>query len=125
MRGRNLETRDMPEFTVRVGTADGEVVERSVVAATLRSAQEELRRQGLHVFEARRTSWSIRDFLPRLGKGVSTEKFLHFNQELLALVRAGLPIVQSFDIMLERQKNVRFREILSEIREKITSGVAL
>jgi type IV pilus assembly protein PilC len=33
--------------------------------------------------------------------------------------------VQSFDIMLERQKNLRFREVLTEIREKITSGVAL
>src|SRR4029078_2926290 len=58
-------------------------------------------------------------------KIVSTERFLHFNQELLALVRAGLPIIQSFDIMLERQKNVRFREVLTDIREKIKSGVSL
>jgi type IV pilus assembly protein PilC len=60
-----------------------------------------------------------------MGKVISTERFLLFNQELLALVRAGLPIVHSLDIMLERQKNPRFREVLSQIREKITSGVAL
>ena len=53
------------------------------------------------------------------------ERFLHFNQELLALVRAGLPILQSFDIMLERQKDVRFREILTDIRDKLKSGVSL
>lgn len=115
----------MPEFIVRVGTPEGEVVERAVRAESIRAAQEELRRQGLHVFEARRGEVALGDYLPRLGKAVSTEKFLLFNQELLALVRAGLPIVQSFDIMLERQKDRRFREILSEIREKITSGVAL
>jgi type IV pilus assembly protein PilC len=115
----------MPEFIVRVGTPEGEVVERSVRADSLRAAQEEMRRLGMHVFEARRGALSARDFLPRLGRTISTERFLLFNQELLALVRAGLPIVQSFDIMLERQKNVRFREVLSEIREKITSGVAL
>jgi len=115
----------MPEFIVRVGTPEGEVLERHVRANSLRAAQEEMRRMGMHVFEAKRGAMSASDFVPRFGKVISTDHFLLFNQELLALVRAGLPIVQSFDIMLERQKNVRFREILSEIREKITSGVAL
>ncbi len=115
----------MPEFILRVGTPEGDVVERPVVAATLRAAQEEARRQGLHVFGARRGSLHVRDLIPRFGRAVSTEQFLLFNQELLALVRAGLPIVQSFEIMLERQKNPRFREILTDIREKLVSGVAL
>lgn len=115
----------MPEFILRVGTPEGDVIERPVVAPSLRAAQEEARRQGLHVFGARRGSFQLRDLIPRIGRPVSTEQFLLFNQELLALVRAGLPIVQSFDIMLERQKNPRFREILAEIREKLTSGVAL
>jgi len=115
----------MPEFILRVGTPDGEVVERQVVAASLRAAREEMRRQGLHVFDVRRGATDLRDLFPRFGRIISTESFLLFNQELLALVRAGLPIVQSLDIMLERQKNPRFREVLTEIREKITSGVAL
>src|SRR5688572_25038225 len=115
----------MPEFILRVGTPEGDVVERHVRAGSLRAAREEMSRQGLHVFEVKRGALAARDFLPRFGKSISTEQFLLFNQELLALVRAGLPIVQSLDIMLERQKNVRFREILTQIREKITSGVAL
>lgn len=115
----------MPEFIVRVGTPDGEIVEREVQAASARAAQDELRRQGMHVFEARRGSVNLRDMLPRFGRIISTEHFLLFNQELLALVRAGLPIVQSFDIMLERQKNARFRAVLNDIRDKLKSGVAL
>lgn len=115
----------MPEFIARVGTPDGEVVERHIQASSLRAAQEEMNRLGLHVFEMKRGSVRLRDLLPKFGKGVSTEQFLHFNQELLALVRAGLPIVQSFDLLLERQKNARFREVLTEVRAKITSGVAL
>ncbi len=115
----------MPEFILRVGTPEGEVVERQVTAASLRAAQEDMQRQGLHVFEAKRGALKFSDFIPRFGKTISTEHFLLFNQELLALVRAGLPIVQSFDIMLERQKNLRFKEVLTEIREKLTSGIAL
>jgi type IV pilus assembly protein PilC len=115
----------MPEFILRVGTPEGDVIERHVRAGSLRAAREEMSRQGLHVFEVKRGNLEARDFLPKLTKVISTERFLLFNQELLALVRAGLPIVQSLDIMLERQKHVRFREILAQIREKITSGVAL
>jgi type IV pilus assembly protein PilC len=115
----------MPEFIIRVGTPEGEVVERHVQATTSRLAEQELRRQGLHVFETKRGAVALRDLIPRSRKVVSTERFLLFNQELLALVRAGLPILQSFDIMLERQKDVRFREVLADIREKLKSGVAL
>jgi type IV pilus assembly protein PilC len=115
----------MREFIVRVGTPDGEIIERSVRAANVRAAQEELRRQGMHIFEARRGTFSLSDVLPRSRKVVSMERFLLFNQELLALVRAGLPIIQSFDIMLERQKTPRFREVLTDIREKIKSGASL
>ncbi len=115
----------MPEFIVRVGTPEGEIVERQVRADNGRAAGEEMRRQGLHVFETKRTNLSLRDLLPVSRGVISTEHFLLFNQELLALVRAGLPIIQSFDIMLERQKNVRFREVLAEVRDKVKSGVAL
>jgi type IV pilus assembly protein PilC len=93
----------MPEFIVRVGTPDGQILERSIQASNARAAEDELRRQGMHVFDAKRGTMVVRDFLPRGKKVISTERFLLFNQELLALVRAGLPILQSFDIMLERQ----------------------
>lgn len=115
----------MPEFIVRVGTPDGHVIDKNVQALSARAAEDELRRQGMHVFEAKRGKLSLRDLLPRSRKIITTERFLTFNQELLALVKAGLPILQSFDIMLERQKNLRFKEVLIDIRDKIKSGVSL
>ncbi len=114
----------MPQFIVRVGTPEGEVVERQVQATTARAAQEEMRRLGLYVFDAKRGTFTLRELLP-IRRVISTERFLLFNQELLALVKAGLPIIQSLDIMLERQKNPAFREVLTEIRDKIKSGSAL
>jgi len=115
----------MPEFIFRVGTPDGQVVEKHVQAITVNAAEDELRKQGLHVFASKRGRIALRDLLPRSRKVVSTERFLTFNQELLALVRAGLPILQSFDIMLERQKDVRFRGVLTDVRDKLKSGIAL
>ncbi|HVT45718.1 MAG TPA: type II secretion system F family protein [Thermoanaerobaculia bacterium] len=115
----------MPSFVFRVGTPDGDVVEREIRANDLRSAREEAQRQGLHVFTVKRRSRPLRTMLRPSRKALSTQHFLLFNQELLALVRAGLPIIHSFDLMLERQKSPRFREILTEVRDKVKAGVAI
>lgn len=115
----------MPSFTARVGTADGQISERRVQAASTSAARQELQRQGLHVFSLQRRGVSLGELANRGRRVVSIDKFLLFNQELLALVRAGLPILHSFDIMLERQRDPRFRRVLEDIRDKIKSGVAL
>jgi type IV pilus assembly protein PilC len=114
----------MPIYVFKVGTPDGKIVEREVRALDSGTAREELARQGLHIFNEQTKGFSLDSILPRY-RPMATEKFLMFNQQLLALVRAGLPIVQSFEIMIERQKDLRFREVLTDIREKIQSGVAL
>jgi type IV pilus assembly protein PilC len=114
----------MPNYVLRVGTSDGQVADREIRANDLSEAKEEARKQGLHVFNVRSQRLDLKSILPA-RKTISIDRFLLFNQELLALVKAGLPIVQSLDIMLERQKNPRFQEVLSEIKEKIKSGVAL
>ena len=52
----------MPEFIVRVGTPDGNIVERHVNAMTVRAAEEELRRQGMQIFKSKRGARKLRDF---------------------------------------------------------------
>lgn len=114
----------MPTFTFRVGTQDGRILERRVDSMTFEAAQDELQKQGLHIFSGRQKGLRI----PSLGRSrriVSTERFLLFNQELAALIRAGLPILQGLDLMLERQKSPRFKAVLTDIRNKIQSGVAM
>ena len=57
------------------------------------------------------------------GRGrVSDRVFLVFNRELAALLKAGLPVVQSLDILLERGKEGRFRNMLREIRDRVQNG---
>jgi type II secretory pathway component PulF len=62
----------MPQFIIRVGTPDGQIVDRQVQASSARAAEDELRQQGMHIFAARRGAISLRDLLPRSRKGVST-----------------------------------------------------
>ncbi len=51
--------------------------------------------------------------------------FLIFNQELIALLKAGLPVVRSFEILLERQKSPVLRRVLTDVRERVNSGASI
>lgn len=111
------------EFVCRVGTGAGEVVEKSFTAADEASLRAELDAQGYYLFSIRR----------RLGLGelsfrrrrVAPDMLLIFAQELSALLKAGLPLLQSLDVMLERQREPLFRQSLLTIREKVKGGTAL
>jgi type IV pilus assembly protein PilC len=117
-------------YTLRVGTADGAVATRTIEASDEEAARSEVARQGGRVFSVRasrqdaRGSRGIASFLPG-RRGVKLHEFIVFNQELVALLRAGLPIVSGFDILIERQENPRFKKILLDVREQLVSGVAM
>ena len=61
----------------------------------------------------------------RRPRASSPPLLLVFAQELAALLKAGLPLFQSLDVMLERQRDPLFRRSLGAVREKVKSGVAL
>jgi type IV pilus assembly protein PilC len=56
---------------------------------------------------------------------VAPSLLLIFSQELAALLKAGLPLFQSLDVTLDRQKDPVFRRSLTTVREKVKSGTAL
>jgi type IV pilus assembly protein PilC len=110
------------EYLCKVGMPSGEVVERSFTANDETALRGDLERQGLYVFAVQgQGSREFRIFRPK----VPTRKLLMFCQELAALLKAGLPLLQGLEIMLERQKEPVFRTSLSAIRDKIKTGVAL
>ena len=128
----------MSTFLCQIGAPDGSVATRTLESSSEDALRLEVARQGSRLFSVRRTDdEGLRGRalvaagaesvgrLFRRGRPVSTEEFLVFNQELVALLKAGLPIVAGFDILLERQGNPRFRLILGDIRENLVSGVAL
>ena len=112
------------DFVCRVGTAEGRILEQVFQASDEEALRAELDKRGLHVFQVRRkgiSGWS----LPRLGgrrKPLNKEVFLLFNQEMAALLRAGLPLLQALDLMLERQEDPQFRGVLTDIRDRVSSG---
>jgi type IV pilus assembly protein PilC len=115
------------EYVCRLGTPEGRVVEERHDAVDESSLRRELEHRGFHVFEIRRRGLDLAR-LPGLRgrrRRVAPRRFLIFNQELAALLRSGLPLLQALDLMLERMEDDAFRPLLGEIRDRVKSGADL
>ncbi|HJY28543.1 MAG TPA: type II secretion system F family protein [Pyrinomonadaceae bacterium] len=120
----------MAEFICRLGTPAGEVVTRTVEATGVQEARARLEREGFRVFNVTppRTSGvaALTSFgRPGANLKVKANDFLLFNQQLAALVRAGIPILQAISMLRKRAASSRLRAVLGDVEEQIRGGAAL
>ena len=111
-------------FRVKIGWPDGSVAEEAVQAPDAVAARVDIERRGGHVFEVRREGLSFADRRQRRGR-IKMRDFLIFNQELIALLKAGLPVVHAFELLLERQESPTLRRVLGDVRTRVNAGAAI
>jgi type IV pilus assembly protein PilC len=117
------------EYRCRLGTPGGDVIEGVYVADSEARLRREFEEKGLYVLAiqqaGRRALAGVHlPALPRRQK-VSGREFLVFNQELATLLKAGMPLVQSLDILRQRVTNVVFKGVIDDVYERVRSGSAL
>ena len=115
----------MTQFSVKTGWPDGSVAEESILAPDSKSARAEIERRGGHVFEVKRHGFSLPGGRGGRRGRVKMADFLVFNQEMIALLKAGLPVVRSFEILLERQESPALRAVLQDVKERVNSGASI
>jgi type IV pilus assembly protein PilC len=117
----------MAQFVCRMALPTGEIVERTMVADSEAAVRRELEEKDLLVLTLRRQSPILSAFADVLAvrPRIAAREFLFFNQEFSALLRAGLPILTSLDILIDRRKNLVFKKALTDIRERVKAGEAL
>src|SRR5881227_3977496 len=114
------------EFRCRLASPTGEIVEGVYVAETEARLRHELEEKGLYVLslQPKHAIAGISLHLPE-RKSVNSREFLVFNQELATLLKAGMPLVQSLDLLKRRITSATFRTVLEDVHEKVRSGTAL
>ncbi len=118
----------MTEFICRLGTPSGEVVTRIVEAAGAAEARKRLEGEGFRVFAVSTSKEGLTSIITGGGnkKGkVKQADFLLFNQQLSALLRAGIPVLQAIGLLRTRSGSGNLRIVLADVEEKIRSGVPL
>lgn len=114
----------MGQFSVKAGWPDGSVADEQVLAPDAGAARSEVERRGGHVFDVQRRGFSLSAARAKRTR-VKMSDFLIFNQEMIALLKAGLPVVHSFEILLERQESPGLRRVLADIKDRVNAGASL
>ncbi len=117
------------EYRCRLGTPGGEIIEGIYVADSEARLRREFEDKGMLVLgiqqAGRRALAGVHlPALPQRRK-VSSREFLVFNQELATLLKAGMPLVQSLDILRRRVSNPAFKSVLDDVHERVRAGSAL
>lgn len=114
----------MSTYRCKIGTSDGRVLEKEFEAESREALQESLEEQGFFVFKVRRASpqWFSKG---QSGGSLSGRRFLTLNQEMLVLIRSGLPILQVLDTLVDRMEAGKLFNTLQDIRTDVKGGNSL
>lgn len=114
------------EFRCRLASPSGEITEGVYIADNEARLRHELEDKGLYVLSLQRKGaiGGLSLQLPQ-RRAVNTREFLVFNQELATLLKAGMPLVQSLDLLKRRVESPVFRRVLEDVHERVRSGTAL
>ena len=114
------------EFRCRLGTPGGDVIEGVYVAENEARLRRDFEEKGLYVLAVQRAGrMAFGSFrLPKRSR-ISSREFLVFNQELATLLKAGMPLVQSLDILRQRVANPLLKTVLDDIYDRVRAGSSL
>lgn len=110
----------MAEFVIKLADERGRVQEQTHTAATADELRHRFVQAGYHVFSVK-----SRGGFGGRKKKTKLEPFLIFNQQFLTLVRAGLPIHGSLEMLAKNQRNPHFAGQLMDVTERVKAGESL
>lgn len=116
----------MAEYICRLGTPGGEIVTRTVEGLSEKELRQRLTEEGYRIFTVE-SSELVKGVRRRGDRSIriKLDDFLLFNQQLAALIHAGLPVLQSIQMLRQRSPNPKLRLVLADVESRIKSGSAL
>jgi len=113
------------EFTVKYAKPTGEVVKGVLVGQSTDEVRHRLQEQGFLPITINSREWSFSLRPRKRRQKIKPDDFILFNQQFVALVRAGLPILKSLDLLKDRIPNLLLRNHISDVRDRVFSGSLL
>src|SRR5713226_6421897 len=113
----------MAEFVVKVADERGHLTQQVENGYSEAEVRERFAQQGFLVYWVKPKGLLIGGGGRR--RKVRQSTFLVFNQQMLTLLKAGLPVLGSLDLLIKRQKDGYFRTLLQNVRERVKGGELL
>jgi type IV pilus assembly protein PilC len=116
----------MAQYRYRALRPDGLVVEDSLESENEVTARSKLEERGWLIFSVAAPKSGVDlGATVRKHRRPSLREALIFNQQFLALVKAGVPVLKTFDLLADRALNPGFRAALRGVREEIRGGASV
>jgi type IV pilus assembly protein PilC len=116
----------MAEFLIKMADERGHVLEQMESGMSEQDIRERFLQQGYHVYSVKsRAGFSPAALFGRRKKQVKSTTFVIFNQQFLTLIKAGLPILKSLELLGKRQQDPFFKAMLENVQQRVKSGELL
>ena len=115
----------MPYYLCRVATEGGHVITQSFLAPSQEECRKHFENEGFCILSVKRDWKRIQVPVHPMEKKIKDKDFIMFNQELVALIKAGYPILKSIEILSGRVKNVQLKELLMSVESDVRAGKSL
>ncbi|MDX2180771.1 MAG: type II secretion system F family protein [Bryobacteraceae bacterium] len=116
----------LPEFLLKYADARGQIRNETAEGASEQELRERFSQQGFLIYSIRpQSGLRAAGKLSFGSKKLDTEKFLVFNQQFVTLIRAGLPILKSLDLLAERLTGGNLQAPVRAVRDEVRTGVGL
>jgi len=116
----------MGQFLCRVADAEGRVFSHVEPATSLEEARQKLVERGLYVYSVESRGGRLASLVrSRSGRQIGGSEFLILNQQFNTLIKAGLPILKSLDLLASRATAPKLRPVISQIRDRVREGKSL
>ncbi|MGB9893731.1 MAG: type II secretion system F family protein [Candidatus Saccharicenans sp.] len=113
----------MPVYLCRFVSADGRILKETIQSASIEECRKTLEADGFCVLSIRK---EIRLSRLRLFKGgIKPGEFILFNQELVALLKAGYPVLKSLELVEKRVENPFLLDIIRKVQTEVRGGKTL
>src|SRR5271156_5646739 len=109
----------MAEFVIKLADERGRVQQQVQSAATAEELHHRFTQAGYYVYSVKPRG------LTGSRRKAKLETFIIFNQQFLTLIRAGLPILGSLEMMAKSQKNPAFAGQLQNVAARVRTGESI
>jgi type IV pilus assembly protein PilC len=115
----------MAEFVVKLADERGRMHQQVEQGYSVAEVRDRFASQGYLVYWVKPQGMLSGGFSLRRGRKLKQSSFLVFNQQFLTLLKAGLPILNSLDLLIKRQRDRHLQQILENVRERVKGGELL
>jgi type IV pilus assembly protein PilC len=115
----------MAEFVVKIADERGNVQQHVEQGYSEAEVRDRFSQQGYHVYWVKSQGVFAGGLSLRRRRKLKQANFLVFNQQFLTLIRAGLPILNSLELLIKRQKDAQLKQILENVRDRVKGGELL